>query len=184
MQATAGSGSEMAELLNDSHIGLPAEQRRGAVMRRMAVAAVIGLSFPIFADASEIDGPARFCGYAPIIDLLPGEKITTLGGGIHSGSFRWEGPFGSLDVYGIGWARRPPGRIVEDRTDSKPARFAQRRVDKRYEVAIWNGGHGAAYFSSERPLNADQLRAIGRVQLFEEGEDPLDCNLRTSFAWG
>jgi hypothetical protein len=28
--------------------------------------------------ASELVGPARFCGYAPIIDLLPGEKVTML----------------------------------------------------------------------------------------------------------
>ncbi|MDP2214912.1 hypothetical protein [Phenylobacterium sp.] len=172
----------MAGLLNDSRIGLAAVQFRDAV-RRMAMAAVIAISFPMFAYASEIEGPARFCGYSPIIDLLPGEKITTLGGGIHGGSFRWEGPFGSLDVYGISWASRPPGRVVEKQTDSKPARFAQRPVGKQYEVAIWNGGRGAAYFSSDSPLNADQLKAIGRVQLFEEGEEPLDCSLRTRFVW-
>lgn len=152
-------------------------------MRKLVTAAVLATALPLLAEAGELEGPGRFCGYSPIIDLLPGEKITTLEGGIHGGSFRWEGPFGSMDVRGIGWASRPKGRIVEAQTGTRPARFAQRRMNKRYEVATWNGGHGAAYFSSEKPLNAHQLKAISRVQLFEEGQDPSDCNLRTSFSW-
>lgn len=135
------------------------------------------------ADASELRGPARFCGYSPIIDLLPGEKITTLEGGIHGGSFRWEGAFGSLNVRGIGWAGRPDGEIVEPPTDTKAGRFAQRKVNGRYEVAIWNGSHGAAYFNSARPLTARQIEAIKRVSLFEEGQTPSDCSLRTVFSW-
>jgi len=55
-------------------------------------------------------------------------------------------------------------------------------MNQRYVIAIWNGAHGAAYFSSEKPLNARQIEAIGRVQLFEEGQDPPGCNLRTSFS--
>lgn len=133
--------------------------------------------------ASELEGPARFCGFSPIIDLLPDEKITTLKGGIHGGSFRWEGPFGSLDVLGIGWASRPPGRVVRAQTATEPARFAQRREDGRYVVAIWNGAQGAAYFRSNSRLTRDQLRAIDRVVLFQEGETPPGCDLWTTFVW-
>jgi len=149
--------------------------------------ASISLGFAVFcaipAEASDLRGPARFCGYAPIIDLLAGETVSTLEGGIHGGSFRWEGAFGPMEVRGIGWASRPPGRILRAQTDTRPARFAQRRVEGRYEVAIWNGAHGAAYFMSPTPFTARQLAAIDRVTLFEEGQDPPDCKLRTIFVW-
>ena len=59
------------------------------------------------ANAGELVGPGRFCGYSPIIDLQAGEKVVTLQGGIHGGSFLWEGPFGKLEVHGIGWASPP-----------------------------------------------------------------------------
>ncbi len=133
------------------------------------------------ASASELTGPGRFCGYAPIIDLLPGERIVTLDGGIHSGRFRWTGPFGDLDVNGIGSASRPPGDLNREPTGKGHASFAQQRVDGRYVVAIWNRRNGAAYFSSHRPLTQQQLAVIDRVDLFEEGEDPGRCNLRTVF---
>lgn len=87
------------------------------------------------AKAGELVGPGRFCGYSPIIDLLPGEKVTTLEGGIHGGSFRWEGAFGSLEVHGIGWASRPKGRMIKAATGTRPARFAQRRQQGRCETA-------------------------------------------------
>jgi len=134
-------------------------------------------------NASELVGPARFCGYAPIIDLLPGEKITTLEGGIHGGSFRWEGAFGSLQVQGTGWASSPKGRMLNLPTTDRPARFAQRRAMEGYQVAIWNGAHGTAYFTSPTPFGPAQLAAIERVRLFEEGQEPSGCNLRTFFAW-
>lgn len=57
----------------------------------------------------DLTGPGRFCGFAPIIDLLPGETITTREIGIHSGSFRWTGKFGAFEVRGIGWASEPKG---------------------------------------------------------------------------
>ena len=133
--------------------------------------------------AGELAGPGRFCGYSPIIDLLEGEKVTTLQGGIHGGSFRWDGAFGSLEVNGIGWASRPKGRIVSKQTDVRPARFAQRRTDGRYQIAIWNGRHGAAYFTSPNRFTRQQIEAIERVRLFEEGETPEGCNLRTVFSW-
>ena len=144
---------------------------------------LVATLFAAQADASELEGPARFCGYSPIIDLLPGEKITTLEGGIHGGSFRWEGAFGSFEVNGIGWASRPRGRIVDGLTGAKPARFAQRRVDDRYVVAIWNGAQAAAYFRSDSPIGLRQIRAIRRVTLFQEGEQPSGCDLRTVFSW-
>jgi hypothetical protein len=154
-------------------------------MKRLVVLAVVGLvgGFLDQAEAGELKGPGRFCGYSPIIDLLPGETITTLEGGVHAGKFRWEGPFGSLEVSGIGWASRPPGRIVVAQSGTRPALFAQRRTDGRYVVAIWNGAHAAAYFSSDSPFTPDQIRAIGRVALYQEGETPEGCNLRTIFAW-
>lgn len=135
------------------------------------------------ASAGELAGPGRFCGYSPIIDLLEGEEVTTLQGGIHGGSFRWDGAFGSLEVNGIGWASRPKGRIASEQTDTRPARFAQRRTDGRYQIAIWNGRHGTAYFNSPNRFTRQQIEAIERVRLFEEGETPEGCNLRTVFSW-
>ena len=151
-------------------------------MRKLFAAVAFAL-LASSAQAAELEGPARFCGYSPIIDLLAGERITTLEGGIHSGTFRWDGPFGSLEVHGIGWASRPPGQIVEPKRGERPARFAQRRVAGEYVVAIWNGANGAAYFRSPRPITRSQMRAIERVTLFEEGQTPMGCNLRTMFSW-
>lgn len=152
-------------------------------MKTRILVLLAALLFPAAAMASDLEGPARFCGYSPIIDLLPGEKVTTLDGGIHGGRFRWKGAFGSLEVYGIGWARRPDGLIVEPQVGDKPARFLERRVGNRYEVAIWNGQHGAAFFRSAKPLTRRQLKAIGRVTLFNEGERPTGCDLQTIFSW-
>lgn len=151
------------------------------------VLALVGMAtalvLPVDASGSELVGPGRFCGYSPIIDLLPGEKVTTLDGGIHSGSFRWEGSFGVLKVRGIGWASQPEGAMVRQPEAGRPARFQQRRVQGNYEVSIWNGSHGAAYFRSARPFSRAQIEAIDRVKLFNEGENPEGCNLRTIFSW-
>ncbi|MDO7833805.1 hypothetical protein Q4610_01985 [Sphingobium sp. HBC34] len=135
------------------------------------------------AEAGDIVGPGRFCGYSPIIDLRDGEKVTTLEGGMHGGSFRWEGAFGTLEVHGTGWASRPKGRIVKARSSNGPVRFAQRRAEGLYQIAIWNGEHGAAYFTSPNPFIPSQLDAIDRVELFEEGQSPSNCKLRTIFSW-
>ncbi|WP_088182389.1 hypothetical protein [Sphingobium sp. Z007] len=152
---------------------------------RILIAAALMLSAvaPIPAKASEIMGPERFCGYSPIIDLRDGEKVTTLEGGIHGGSFRWEGAFGTLEVNGIGWASRPKGQIVKARSSDRPARFSQTRVEGVYQIAIWNGEHAAAYFKSPNPFTQPQLDAIDRVELFEEGQSPSNCKLRTFFSW-
>jgi hypothetical protein len=149
-----------------------------------AIALTAALLWAGSASASELVGPARFCGYSPIIDLLPDERVITLQGGIHGGSFRWEGAFGSLEVDGVGWARRPPGRMARQATGRGHVRFEQRRSEGKYTVAIWNRAHAAAYFSSPRPLTRQQLAAIDRVDLFEEGQDPEGCDLRTIFVWG
>lgn len=154
---------------------------------RPVYAAIVVFAFTNFATtpalANDLQGPARFCGYSPVIDLLSGEKVTTLEGAIHSGSFRWEGAFGVLNVRGIGWASRPKGRIVKALSAGSPARFAQRKTISGYQVAIWNGSHAAAYFTSAAPFTAQQLAAIGRVGLFEEGQSPSNCKLRTVFSW-
>ncbi|MGB3740424.1 MAG: hypothetical protein WA948_13870 [Pontixanthobacter sp.] len=135
------------------------------------------------ARASELEGPARFCGYSPIIDLKPGEKITTLQGGIHGGSFRWVGDFGSFVVRGIGWASRPEGKLVVQPSDGIPGQFAQQKRDGKFFIAIWNGRQGAAYFESPNRFTDELRAAIGRVRLFQEGEEPLECDLRTTFVW-
>jgi hypothetical protein len=152
-------------------------------MRISFVLAITALSVATPCEAADLRGPARFCGYAPIIDLLRDESVTTMGGGIHGGSFRWNGKFGSLIVHGIGWARRPDGESAEPGSNSRPAVFKQRRVSDGYEIAIWNGAHGAAYFNSAKPFTPRQLEAIRRVTLFEEGETPSNCKLRTTFDW-
>lgn len=145
--------------------------------------AILSLLVPVAAHAGELDGPARFCGYSPIIDLRAGERVVTLRGGIHSGTFRWSGPWGALTVRGIGWASRPSGRAVALPTATGQVRFGQRRTKDGYSVAIWNGRQGAAYFDSPVRLTAAQLAAIDRVDLFQEGETPQDCALRTIFSW-
>jgi hypothetical protein len=148
------------------------------------------MCIPIFLGASaasaasaEIAGPGRFCGYSPIIDLKTGERVIPLQGGIHGGSFRWEGAFGALEVEGVGWASKPRGRVTQKRTTTGQTRFTERREGGKFTVAIWNRGHGAAYFSSPRPITPEQIQAIDRVYLFEEGEGPQGCNLRTIFSW-
>jgi hypothetical protein len=151
-------------------------------MRKLAGLALLALATPSF--AGELCGPGRFCGYAPIVDLLDGESITTLEGGIHGGTFRWDGPFGNLHVWGIGWAGKPVGRVAIESNAKGLARFKMRREKGKYVVAIWNRKHGAAYFKSDHPLTRDQVAAIDRVDLFEEGGlQPEGCRLRTIFVW-
>ena len=135
------------------------------------------------ATASDLEGPARFCGYSPIIDLKFGEKITTLQGGLHGGSFQWAGDFGSLVVRGIGWASRPKGRLVVEPSDGRLGHFAQRKRDGKYIIAIWNGRQGVAYFESGTRFTDQQRAAIDRVRVFQEGEEPSGCDLRTVFVW-
>ncbi|MEO0907966.1 MAG: hypothetical protein AAFY07_10610 [Pseudomonadota bacterium] len=134
-------------------------------------------------DTPDLEGSARFCGYSPIIDLQPGETVTLLHLGIHGGSFRWDGAFGSMVVRGIGWASRPKGRLVVEPSGDKPARFAEQMQGGKYTVAIWNGRQGAAYFESDTRFTDLQRAAIERVRLFQEGEDPSGCDLRTMFVW-
>lgn len=133
--------------------------------------------------ASDVEGPGRFCGYSPIIDLLLGESVTILQGGIHGGSFRWNGAFGSLEVQGIGWASPPKGRVVRPLSDQQPARFNQKKLKHSFQIAIWNGAQGAAYFESPTPFTRDQLVAIDRVMLYQEGQEPTGCKLHTVFSW-
>ncbi|MFT4253859.1 MAG: hypothetical protein QM608_15410 [Caulobacter sp.] len=152
----------------------------GASAAALLLAALAGAQ----AQAGVLAGPGRFCGYSPIIDLLPGEKITTLEGGIHAGAFRWEGPFGVLHVNGNGLGPEPAGEVVRRRTKTRPARYAQRRDGRGYVIGIWNGDAGAAHFSSDKPLTKAQIAAIDRVRLFQEGDEPPEnCGLRTLFSW-
>jgi hypothetical protein len=153
-------------------------------MRGLWFATVLGLAgWSCPASAGELAGPGRFCGYSPIIDLIAGEHVVTLQGGIHAGSFRWEGAFGTLEVMGIGWGGEPGGRAVARRAGKDIVRYSQRHLDGKYVVAIWNGRYGAAYFKSSKRLTRAQLAAIDRVDLFEEGEEPQGCKLRTIFSW-
>lgn len=151
--------------------------------------AVIGLALLAFLAAPQDAphkpwaGPGRFCGFSPIIDLREGETIEPLTGGIHSGTFRWTGSFGTLEVRGIQWASKPPGHMLGRRTAAGMRVFAGRVKDGAHVVAIWNGQNGAAYFQSPRALTPAQIEAIGRVTLFNEGEEPEGCKYRTVFSW-
>ena len=136
------------------------------------------------ANASALVGPGRFCGYAPIIDLIGGERIVLLQGGIHGGTFEWHGSFGVLKVHGIGWAAKPQGHMKIKPTRHGHMLFAQRKVDGEYVVAIWNRANGSAYFSSPTKITKAQLAAIDRVDLFDETQRaPKNCMLRTVFSW-
>ncbi|MCR2833330.1 hypothetical protein [Parerythrobacter lacustris] len=72
---------------------------------------------------------------------------------------------------------------MREPAEGRPGRFEQRREDGDYVVAIWNGEHGAAYFHSAQPLTPQHFAAIDRVLLFNEGETPEGCDLRTVFSW-
>ena len=102
-------------------------------------------------------------------------------GGMHGGTFRWQGAFGDLTVYGIGWASKPEGRMLSRRTSAGQRPFAVRRDGQDYVAAIWNGRQGAAYFRSPKPLSDEAKAAIDRVSLTQEGEEPTGCKLRTIF---
>ncbi len=119
----------------------------------------------------------------PIIDLREGERIVTLQGGIHGGTFRWEGPWGVMTVDGVGWASRPPGRALPTRTPGDAIRFAERQDEDGRVVALWNGRQGAAYFRTKGRFTPARIAAIDRVRLFQEGEEPEGCKLRTVFSW-
>jgi hypothetical protein len=152
-------------------------------VKQIVIACVLAATASTSLKAADLEGPARFCGYSPVIDLLPGERITLLKGGIHGGTFRWDGAFGSLDVFGIGWARKPNARVAKRGLGSTPTRFAERQVKGRYEIVIWNRSHGAAYFTSAAPFTPEQILAIGRVHLIDEGQTAEGCKLTTRFFW-
>ena len=57
-------------------------------------------------------------------------------------------------------------------------------MNGKFVVAIWNGRNAAAYFYSDEGLSDLQIAAIDRVRLFQEGEEPEGCDLRTVFVWG
>lgn len=73
--------------------------------------------------------------------------------------------------------------MLNQPSGDKPAIFAPRRVKKGYQVAIWNGAHATAYITSSSPFREAQMAAIKRVRLFEEGQEPSGCTLRTIFVW-
>jgi hypothetical protein len=148
-------------------------------LRTLAMIAILAGASP----DGEWTGPARFCGYSPIIELREGEAIKTSGGGIHGGQFRWTGEFGTLEVSGIGWASKPKGRQLPDPTGTGQIRFAERRTKGDFVIAISNGRQGAAYFKSPRRFTSAQIAAIDRVGLFQEGEEPDGCDYRTIFVW-
>ncbi len=154
------------------------------MVRALALTTVATVMAGTPAGAGELRGPGRFCGYSPIIDIAAGERIVTLEGGMHGGRFRWTGPWGAMTVDGLGWASRPGGHALPDRTNGGTIRFTERRERSGHVVAIWNGQQGAAYFRSDSRFTPGQLAAIDRVRLFQEGETPSGCDLRTVFSWG
>lgn len=152
-------------------------------MARAALAAVLALFAGAPAAASELRGPGRFCGYSAIIDLAADERVVTLQGSIHSGSFRWEGAWGGMTVSDSELASPGNGKIAVERTAGGATRVAERRDGTRHVVAIGNGRSAAAWFSSDKPFTAAQLSAIDHVRLFGDGQAPDGCNLRTVFVW-
>ena len=113
------------------------------------------------------------------------ERIVPLQAGIHSANFSWEGDFGEMEVRAIGWASEPKGRKIDKMTGKGHVRYAERKVDDGYSVAIWNGKKGAVYFNSPRRITAAQYAAIDRVDMFDEAEpDPENCKYRMFFSWG
>nr|MBP6435335.1 hypothetical protein [Sphingorhabdus sp.] len=145
------------------------------MVRRLAYATTLAVLFAASSQVSgsELAGPGRFCGYSPIIDLIEGERIVTLEGGIHGGTFDWHGSFGTLNVWGIGWAGKPKGKMRHKLTDKGHAIFQPRKEDGKYVIAIWNKANGAAYFRSSSQFTKAQIMAIERVDLFDEAKpDP------------
>ncbi|PXA98760.1 hypothetical protein DMC47_06870 [Nostoc sp. 3335mG] len=147
------------------------------------MAAILARAAGAPAAASELRGPGRFCGYSPVIDLVAGERVVTLKGGIHSGSFRWEGPWGRMTVWGSEIGSPDDEKVAVERTAGGTTRYAERREGDRYVITIWNRSSAMARFSSKRRFTAPQLAAIDRVELFDAGQRPEGCNLKTIFVW-
>jgi len=135
------------------------------------------------AAAHALHGPGRFCGYSTVIDLRADERVVTLEGSIHSGSFRWEGPWGHMTVRDSEIASPGHRKVAVERTPGGAIRLAERRDGNGYVVAIGNGRSAAAWFSNDTRFTAAQLAAIDRVTLFADGQQPERCDLRTVFVW-
>ncbi len=147
------------------------------MIRLLALTALVAA---VPAEASTLEGPGRFCGFGPVVDLEAGERVTPIQNGVHSGTFRWEGRFGTLLVRGTGWAS--PLKAETDGVTAKGhLRLRERHDRDGYVVAIWNRRHAVAYATSDRPLTTEQRAAIDRIDLFDEGEEPTGCKLRTVF---
>lgn len=141
---------------------------------------------PFAALAEEFDGfegPGRFCGYAAIIELRSGERIIPTQGGIHGGTFEWQGAFGKLEVVNIGWAAKPREEPMPARTGTGQTQFPEVLGKDGHSKKIWDRANGVAIFTSDAPLTAAQLEAIDRVGLFTEGERPENCKYGTVFSW-
>ncbi|WP_336925740.1 hypothetical protein [Altererythrobacter palmitatis] len=142
---------------------------------------VAGCAHSSEGNKSIFTGPAKFCGYATVIALREGETITPQEGGIHSGRYVWDGEFGRLEVQEIGWAAAPVEAPMQERTAAGMIQFAERKDGFRFVQMIWNGEHGVASFISPRRFSRQQIDAVGRVTLFNEGQRPQDCEYNFLF---
>lgn len=150
----------------------------------LALGAALFLALAGSGQRGGVDGPGRFYGYGPIIELRAGEHIKPRQGGIHSGSFRWKGAFGTLEVQGIQWGGPPEREARKQPTAAGQTLFEAWREGEGYVAAIWNGRNGVAYFRSSTRFTPAQMAAIERVSLFDEnGPEPQGCKLRTVFVW-
>lgn len=155
------------------------------MMRFLLSMLIMLLFFPAqSAWAGEISDSGRFCGYSVIIDLQDGETISTIDGGIHSGTFNWKGSFGELLVMNSEISSPDDAPLLKHNSFGHGI-YDLGLVEAEYTLAIWNGKSAAAFFYSDTPYTQEQIEAIERVDLFDETIGrPENCNLSTVFHWG
>ena len=73
-------------------------------------------------------------------------------------------------------------QIAADLAEAERLRAEADTTEEAWRAKI-NGAHAVAYFRSPTPLRPSQRAAIKRVRLFEEGQEPTGCKLRTTFVW-
>ena len=130
-------------------------------------------------------GPGRFCGYATVIDLRPDEQITARQGGIHSATYVWSGPFGSIAVSEINWASRPTQVVRKVSSEGGIEIFQLRGGTSKPLYVVSDGGHLVAYLTSPQfRKNTSDLDRIRRIGLFDHaGDEAKGCKYRMIFSW-
>ncbi|WCM27836.1 hypothetical protein NDN01_02590 [Sphingomonas sp. QA11] len=130
-------------------------------------------------------GPGRFCGYASVIDLQPGEQIIAGEGGVHGASYIWSGPFGAIVVDEINWASRPKHVVRSISKEGGIEIFQLRGGGSKPLYVVSDGGHLVAYLSSSMfRKNKSDLKYIRRIGLSDHaGDKGTGCKYRMLFSW-